>query len=73
MLQKGKVNINLFSFFTRSKKDLSTSPTILDTNSRNNGGKNRDKKEKEVNLSTNNIKIPVPSLKDMEFSWSDNY
>lgn len=74
MLQKGKVHINLFSLLTRSKKDFSNSSTVIDRNNGSNNGKNSsDKKENKVNLSTNDIKLPVPSLKDMEFSWSDDY
>ena len=56
MLQKGKVHINLFNLLTRKKKGS----TKLSSD-------NNDDK-----LSTSDLKVAVPSLKDMEFSWSEN-
>ena len=57
MLQKGKIHINLFNLITRYK-NRSTKLT-----SDNN----------DDNLSTSDLKVAVPSFKDMEFSWSDNH
>ena len=52
----------------------STLPQEIDKNSNTNKAeKNNQKNNNEVNTSTNEIKVPFPSLKDMEFSWSDNY
>jgi hypothetical protein len=57
MLQKGKIHINLFNLITRYKN---RSTKLTSDNNNNN------------NLSTSDLKVAVPSLKDMEFSWSEN-
>lgn len=72
MLQKGKVNINLFSKLTRSKKDTALSSDI-DKNSKKDNGNKKNNNNNEVNSSINDIKVPFPSLKDMEFSCYDNF
>ena len=69
MLQKGRVNVNLFKLLTRQKKESKVSSSDINNHSI---GIN-DKNIKNIDLTTNDIKLPTPSLKDMEFSWSDNY
>ena len=68
MLQKGKVNINFFNLFTRPKKRSKK----LDSSIGNN--ENKEKNKNNDTISSNyEWKVPTPSLKDMEFSWSENY
>jgi hypothetical protein len=62
VLQKGKVHINLFNLLTRKKKESTKLPSDIEKNNKNNN-----------NLSTSDLKVASPSLKDMEFSWSENY
>jgi hypothetical protein len=64
VLQKGKVHINLFNMLTRKKKGSTKLPSDIEKN--NNSVNNN-------NLSTRDLKVASPSLKDMEFSWSENY
>ena len=60
MLQKGKVHINLFNLLSRKKKESTKLPSGIEKNNNN-------------NLSTSDLKVESPSLRDMEFSWSENY
>jgi hypothetical protein len=62
VLQKGKVHINLFNLLTRKKRESTKLPSDIENNNNNNN-----------NLSTSDLKVASPSLKDMEFSWSENY
>jgi hypothetical protein len=62
MLQIGKIKVNIYSFLLGRDKSRSIKLQI-DTN---NNEENDDN-----NLSTN-VKTAVPSLKDMEFSWTEN-
>jgi hypothetical protein len=57
MLQKGNIHINLFNLVTPYKN---RSTKLISDNDND-------------NLSTSNLKVAVPSLKDMEFSWSENH
>ena len=67
MLQKGKVNINFLKFISRQKNKSKFQSDIS-----KNRNSNNDKNNNDIGLSINDIKMPLPSLKDMEFSWSDN-
>ncbi len=58
MLQKGKIHFDLFNLITRYKNRS----TKLTSDNKN-----------DDNLSTSDLKVAVPSLKDMEFSWSENH
>jgi hypothetical protein len=63
VLQKGKDYINLFNLLTRKKKRSTKLPSGIEKNNNKNNN----------NLSTSDLKVASPSLKDMEFSWSENY
>ena len=66
VLQKEKTNINIFKLILQRKK-RSTLQSDASKNSISNNNKNNN------GLSKNDLKLPIPSLKDMEFSWSENY
>jgi hypothetical protein len=63
MLQIGKIKINIYSFLLARDKSRSIKLQI----DANNNEENDDN-----NLSTN-VKTAVPSLTDMEFSWTENH
>ena len=72
MLQKGKVNINFFNPFNRQKKRSKKLDSSTDNNDNKKDYKNNNKNN-DINSSKIDLKVPTPSLKDMEFSWSENF
>lgn len=68
VLHKGKANINIFKLISRQKKK-----SKLQSDTSKNSISNNNKNNNDNSLSRNDLKVPIPSLKDMEFSWSENY
>ena len=68
VLLKGKTNIDIFKLISRQKKR-----SKMQSENNKNSSSNNNKNNNDNGLSRNDLKVPIPSLKDMEFSWSENF
>ena len=68
MLQKGSATFNFFKLLARQKKMTKDQSDIS-----KNINSSDHKDNIDIGSSQNDIKVSFPSIKDMEFSWFDNY
>jgi hypothetical protein len=68
VLQKKYVDINIFKLIFQQKKKFNLR-SVCEKNIHN----CHDKNNKDNNLRKSNFEVPIPTIQDMEFSWSENY